>query len=83
MIPKAFLLGDPDYIKQWLLPMMGASEASFDPILDRSSKTKVAVLESDQHQVFGCFSWESDSGMIRLLLNLKIFWFAEKVHNKW
>lgn len=55
----------------------------FQPILDRNSNTKVLILQSDQHQVFGEFSGTLvlDDGSV---LNIsKLRGFAEKVMNRW
>lgn len=61
----------------------GRFEMSFQPILDRASRTKVLVLESDQHQVFGHFSGSVvlDDGT-RITVD-KLIGFAEKVKNRW
>lgn len=58
-------------------------EMTFDPILDRASKTDLGLLVSDQHQVFGRFSGEAvlDSGERIAVKNLT--GFAERVHNRW
>lgn len=56
---------------------------TFRPIIDRNSKTKILMLESDQHQVFGYFSGKVilDDGQVIAIKDL--FGFAEKVKNKW
>ena len=55
----------------------------FIPVLDRSSRTDLLVVGSDQHQVFGRFTGTAvlDGGEeIRVK---DFFGFAEKVKNKW
>ena len=76
--------GQPDYLKRWTFTSNdGRFEASFDPILDRSAKTKIAVLESDQHQVFGYFHGKAILDDQTVVEFKDFLGFAEKVHNKW
>ena len=76
--------GQPDYLKRWTFTSNdGRFEASFDPILDRSAKTKIAVLESDQHQVFGYFYGKAILDDQTVVEFKDFLGFAEKVHNKW
>jgi len=76
--------GQPDYMKPWTFASNdGRFESSFDPILDRSSRTKVAVLESDQHQVFGYFNGRAILDDQTVVEFKNLLGFAEKVHNKW
>ena len=76
--------GQPDYMKPWTFTSNdGRFESSFNPILDRSSKTKVAVLESDQHQVFGYFNGKAILDDQAVVEFKDFLGFAEKVHNKW
>ncbi len=76
--------GKDDYLKPWTFSSDdGRFEMCFEPILDRSSKTSLLILESDQHQVFGRFSGSVilDDGKV---IHIKDFMgFAEKVSNKW
>ena len=76
--------GTEDYMKPWTFSSDdGRFEMDFVPVLDRKSKTTVAVIESDQHQVFGHFTGKAvlDDGTI---IDVKDFFgFAEKVKNKW
>jgi len=76
--------GHEDYLKPWKFSSDdGRFEMDFIPILDRSSKTSLLILKSDQHQVFGRFSGsvKLDDGKI---IHIKDFMgFAEKVANKW
>lgn len=61
----------------------GRFEMDFVPTLDRAACTSVAVIKSDQHQVFGKFTGKAvlDDGTV---LEIRDFMgFAEKVENKW
>jgi hypothetical protein len=76
--------GTEDYLSPWNFSSDdGRFEMEFIPILDRSSKTKVLVLESNQHQVFGHFTGFVilDNG-IKLEIT-RLIGFAEKVMNRW
>ena len=76
--------GKDDFLSPWTFTSDdGRFELNFEPILDRASWTKVLVLESDQHQVFGHFSGTVilDDGT-KLTIN-KLIGFAEKVKNRW
>ena len=55
----------------------------FVPVLDRKSKTSVAVIESDQHQVFGHFTGKAVLDDETVIEVKDFFGFAEKVKNKW
>ena len=55
----------------------------FEPIMDRSSKTNLGVICSDQHQVFGRFSGVAILDNGRKIKIDKLTGFAEKVRNKW
>lgn len=76
--------GRDDFLKPWRFTSDdGRFGASFSPQIDRSAKTSLGVLMSDQHQVFGLFT-----GKCRLDDGTEIFFeklpgFAEKVRNKW
>lgn len=61
----------------------GRFELTFEPVIDRNSNTKILMIESDQHQVFGHFSGQVilDDGTI--LKVDRVFGFAEEVMNKW
>ena len=76
--------GKEDYMAPWQFTSDdGRFEMSFQPIMDRSAKTDVLVICSDQHQVFGRFSGTAvlDNGQKLEIRNLT--GFAEKVRNKW
>lgn len=76
--------GKDDFLSPWTFTSDdGRFELNFEPILDRASRTKVLVLESDQHQIFGHFSGTVilDDGT-KLTIN-KLIGFAEKVKNRW
>lgn len=76
--------GGYDFMSPWEFTSTDSRfEATFTPILDRSSKTSLGILESDQHQVFGFFDGKAvlDDGKN---IEMKSFLgFAEKVMNKW
>ena len=76
--------GKEDYLKPWTFTSDdGRFEMDFVPVLDRASCTSVAVIKSDQHQVFGKFTGVAvlDDGT-RLQVK-DLMGFAEKVENKW
>lgn len=76
--------GQPDYMSPWTFTSNdGRFESGFSPILDRSARTKVAVLESDQHQVFGYFTGKAILDDQTVVEFKDFLGFAEKVHNKW
>lgn len=61
----------------------GRFELTFDPVIDRNSKTKILMIQSDQHQVFGHFSGQVILDDGKVLKVDKVFGFAEEVMNKW
>ncbi|HOF99760.1 MAG: hypothetical protein BWY35_01222 [Firmicutes bacterium ADurb.Bin248] len=79
----AFHIPEANYLKPWTFSSDdGRFEMDFIPILDRASRTNALVIESDQHQVFGCFTGRAvlDDGTA---LEIKDFLgFAEKVRNR-
>ncbi len=58
-------------------------ELGFEPILDRAARIDLALILTDQHQVFGRFSGAVvlDDGSSLKVENL--LGFAERVHNRW
>ena len=73
-----------DYLSPWTFSSDdGRFEMTFDPVMDRSAKTDLKLICSDQHQVFGRFSGTAvlDDGRKIQISNL--MGFAEKVRNKW
>lgn len=76
--------GREDYMSPWTFTSDdGRFEMDFVPLLDRASRTSAAIIESDQHQVFGRFTGKAvlDGGTV---IEVKDFFgFAEKVKNKW
>jgi len=79
-----FNIPDDDYLKPWIFTSNDQRfELTFEPVIDRSSNTKVLILQSDQHQVFGYFSGKVvlDDGKV-IVVN-QVFGFAEKVMNRW
>jgi hypothetical protein len=76
--------GGYDFVSPWTFTSTdGRFEMDFKPIIDRAALISLAVLKSDQHQVFGTFTGKAvlDDGTV---LEIKDFLgFAEKVHNKY
>jgi len=76
--------GKEEYLKTWNFSSDdGRFEMSFEPILDRFSKTSLLILESDQHQVFGKFSGTAILDDGKKIVIKDFLGFAEKVANKW
>ena len=76
--------GKEDYLSPWVFTSSdGRFEMKFEPIMDRSSKTDLLVICSDQHQVFGRFSGTVILDDGRKLEIDHLTGFAEKVRNKW
>ena len=76
--------GGDDFMKPWrFTDNNGRLDLTFTPFLDRASLTSVAVVKSDQHQVFGHFDGVAhlDDGTQLTLKHM--LGFAEKVRNKW
>ena len=61
----------------------GRFEMSFAPILDRASRADLALIKSDQHQVFGRFTGEVTLDDGQKLKIADLLGFAEKVRNRW
>ncbi len=80
----SFHIPNESYLEPWMFSSNDKRfELTFQPLIDRSSNTKVLFLQSDQHQVFGYFSGNvtlDDGQNIKLD---QVFGFAEKVMNKW
>ena len=76
--------GKEDYLSPWIFSSDdGRFEMSFKPILDRSSKTSLLILQSDQHQVFGRYTGVAILDDGKKIIIKDFFGFAEKVANKW
>lgn len=76
--------GTEDYLVPWQVKdSEDRLQLTFTPFLDRASRTSVAVIESDQHQVFGYFDGTAvlDDGTSLEIKHL--LGFAEKVKNRW
>ena len=76
--------GKDEFMTTWKITSNdGRFEASFKPLIDRSSHINAGLIESDQHQVFGRFTGRVilDDGS-EMILN-DFFGFAEKVKNRW
>ncbi len=76
--------GRDDFMSPWTFTSDdGRFEMRFQPIMDRSAKTNLGVICSDQHQVFGRFSGTAvtDDGTAIQISDMT--GFAEKVRNKW
>lgn len=73
-----------DYMLPWTFTSSdGRLDLSFEPCLDRASRTNFLVLKSVQHQVFGYFSGKiilDDGEVLRLD---RFLGFAEDVLNWW
>ena len=72
------------YMKPWkITDSEGRLTVTMKPLLDRSSKTHLGIIVSDQHQVFGLFSGKAvlDDGREIVLDNT--LGFAEDVLNYW
>ena len=79
-----FKIPEETYLDPWhFSDNKGRFTMEFIPVLDRSSKTNLVLLQSDQHQVFGRFSGRAvlDDGTILNIRNC--MGFAEKVCNRW
>ena len=75
---------EDDFLSPWTFTSDdGHFEMDFEPILECASRTKVLVLDSDQHQVFGSCSGTVilDDGTTRMIA--KLIGFAEKIKNRW
>lgn len=79
-----FHIPEESYTETWKITSSNKRfEMNFEPIIDRSSKANVLILESDQHQVFGYFTGKvvlDDESVIQVN---RLLGFAEKVINKW
>ena len=76
--------GKEDYLSPWTFSSDdGRFEMRFEPLMDRSAKTDLGIICSDQHQVFGRFSGTAVLDDGRSLQIDYLTGFAEKVRNKW
>ena len=76
--------GKEDYLSPWTFSSNdGRFKMRFEPIMDRSAKTDLGIICSDQHQVFGRFSGTAVLDDGRILQVDHLTGFAEKVRNKW
>lgn len=76
--------GREKYLEPWrLCSDDGRFDMIFEPIIDRKSYTSVAVIESDQNQVFGRFSGSAVLDDGKRIEVKGLTGFAEKVRNKW
>ena len=76
--------GREDYLSPWTFTSSDKRfEMRFEPIMDRSAKTDLGIICSDQHQVFGRFSGTAVLDDGRELRIDQLTGFAEKVRNKW
>lgn len=79
-----FHIDESDYLKPWRFSSSdGRFEMEFEPALDRSSKTDLAVIRSDQHQVFGYFTGTAVLDDGRKIRVDRFLGFAEDVLNRW
>lgn len=76
--------GKADYLEPWFFTSDDDRfKMIFTPIIDRSARTNLGILCSDQHQIFGRYTGRVilDDGTS---MNVKdLLGFAEKVFNKW
>lgn len=76
--------GKEDYLSPWTFSSDdGRFEMQFEPIMDRSAKTDLKLICSDQHQVFGRFSGTAVLDGGKKIPVSGLTGFAEKVRNKW
>ena len=76
--------GKYQYMEPWRIADNNDRLAlDFIPVLDRSSRTDLKFLCSDQHQVFGRFSGKATLDNGKTLILRDFFGFAERVYNKW
>lgn len=76
--------GKEEYLKPWrFVSSDHRFEMQFMPILDRSSKTSLGLILSDQHQVFGRFTGKAVLDENTIIEVSDFLGFAEKVRNKW
>ncbi len=78
-----FIFEKDDYLKPWkIIDNEGKLDITFNPILDRNSKSDLFIIKSIQHQVFGYFS-----GKVKIddkeLKIVNLLGFAEDVYNDW
>ena len=76
--------GKEDYLSPWRFTSDDRRfRMSFRPMMDRSARTDVGIICSDQHQVFGKFTGTVVLDNGRKLKIKDLMGFAEKVRNKW
>ena len=79
-----FILPEKSFTDPWKFTSSdGRFEMTFRPAVDRSSDTRIPLVRSIQHQVFGYYTGDAvlDGGEV---IHIEDFpGFAEKVYNKW
>ena len=73
-----------DYMKPWhFRDSEGRLDVTLTPFLDRTATTKLLVIDSEVHQMFGLYNGTavSDSGETIHIENL--IGFAEEHHARW
>jgi hypothetical protein len=76
--------GGDDFLKPWRIhDNDGRLDLTFEPLIDRADRTSVLVIESDQHQVFGCMTGTAVTDGGEEIRIEKALGFAEKVKNRW
>lgn len=79
-----FILPEKSFTDPWKFTSSdGRFEMTFMPAVDRSSDTRIPLVRSIQHQVFGYYTGDAvlDGGEV---IHIEDFpGFAEKVYNKW
>ena len=76
--------GKDNFMARWRFTSDdGRFMMKFEPIVDRSSKTNLGIICSDQHQVFGRFTGTAVLDDGKKIQISRLIGFAEKVRNKW
>jgi hypothetical protein len=73
-----------DYMKPWKFSDSdGRLDLTFTPFKERIAKTKLGIINSEVHQMFGCYNGKAvaDNGEVIFLKDL--IGFAEEHHARW
>ena len=76
--------GTKNYMGEWKFTSNdGRFECTFNPVMDRSDRTAIGPILTDQHQVFGRLNGTAtlDDGTVLEIKDMLMF--AEDVHNKY
>jgi len=78
-----FIYDNNDYMKSWkIIDNEGLVDLTFDPILDRNSRSDLIIIKSIQHQVFGLFNGKIILDGKEIVIE-NLLGFAEDVYNAW